>query len=76
MHHAAKVFQAIQGHWLSACLGVIMKLKIPGVLTHMMPHAQWDRWRDAGYHLDDFPANILTHAMCRDFDRSRRSDAF
>jgi len=27
---AAKIFQAIQGHWLSACLGVIMKLKIPG----------------------------------------------
>jgi hypothetical protein len=29
----AKIFQAIQGHWLSACLGVIMKLKIPEILT-------------------------------------------
>ena len=32
---AAKVFQAIQGHWLSACLGVLMDLKIPEIL-----HAQ------------------------------------
>jgi hypothetical protein len=29
----AKVFQAIQGHWLSACLGVVMKLKVPEILT-------------------------------------------
>jgi hypothetical protein len=30
---AAKVFQAIQGHWLSACLGVLMDLKIPEILA-------------------------------------------
>ena len=29
----AKVFQAIQGHWLSACLGVLMELRIPEILT-------------------------------------------
>ena len=29
------MFQAIQGHWLSACLGVLMDLKIPEIL-----HAQ------------------------------------
>ena len=29
----AKVFQAIQGHWLSACLGVLMKLRIPEILS-------------------------------------------
>jgi len=29
----AKVFQAIQGHWLSACLGVLMELRIPEVLA-------------------------------------------
>lgn len=29
----AKVFQAIQGHWLSACLGVVMKLRIPEILA-------------------------------------------
>ena len=30
---AATVFQAIQGHWLSACLGVLMDLKIPEILA-------------------------------------------
>ena len=30
---AARVFQAIQGHWLTACLGVLMDLKIPEILT-------------------------------------------
>ena len=30
---AAKVFQAIQGHWLSASLGVIMQLQIPEILA-------------------------------------------
>ena len=30
---AAKVFQAIQGHWLTACLGVLMDLKIPEILS-------------------------------------------
>lgn len=34
----AKVFQAIQGHWLSACLGVLMDLKIPEIL-----HAQGEK---------------------------------
>jgi len=29
----AKVFQAIQGHWLSACLGVLMELRIPEILA-------------------------------------------
>ena len=29
----AKVFQAIQGHWLTACLGVLMDLKIPEILS-------------------------------------------
>ncbi|BDA43824.1 probable mitomycin biosynthesis 6-O-methyltransferase [Coccomyxa sp. Obi] len=29
----ATVFQAIQGHWLSACLGVLMDLKIPEILA-------------------------------------------
>ncbi|CAL5227239.1 g10163 [Coccomyxa viridis] len=29
----ARVFQAIQGHWLTACLGVLMDLKIPEILT-------------------------------------------
>ena len=27
------MFQAIQGHWLTACLGVLMDLKIPEILT-------------------------------------------
>ena len=30
---AARVFQAIQGHWLTACLGVLMDLKIPEILS-------------------------------------------
>lgn len=30
---AAKIFQAIQGHWLSASLGVIMQLKVPEILA-------------------------------------------
>lgn len=30
---AAKIFQAIQGHWLSASLGVIMQLRIPELLA-------------------------------------------
>lgn len=29
----ARVFTAIQGHWLSACLGVLMELKIPEILS-------------------------------------------
>ncbi|KAK9820356.1 hypothetical protein WJX72_009378 [[Myrmecia] bisecta] len=29
----AKVWQAIQGHWLSACLGVLVDLRIPDVLA-------------------------------------------
>lgn len=31
--NAAKIFQAIQGHWLSASLGVIMQLRIPEILA-------------------------------------------
>lgn len=30
---AAHIFQAIQGHWLSASLGVIMKLRVPEILS-------------------------------------------
>jgi hypothetical protein len=30
---AAKVFGAIQGHWLSACLGVMLQLKIADMLV-------------------------------------------
>jgi hypothetical protein len=30
---AAKVFGAIQGHWLSACLGVMLQLKIADILV-------------------------------------------
>jgi hypothetical protein len=30
---AAKVFGAIQGHWLSACLGVILQLRIADILV-------------------------------------------
>lgn len=29
----AKVFQAIQGHWLTACLGVLINIKIPEILS-------------------------------------------
>jgi hypothetical protein len=29
----SKIFQAIQGHWLSASLGVIMQLKVPEILA-------------------------------------------
>ena len=28
-----RVMEAVQGHWLSACLGVLMKLKIPEILA-------------------------------------------
>jgi hypothetical protein len=30
---AAKVFAAVQGHWLSACLGVMLQLKIADILV-------------------------------------------
>ena len=28
-----RVMEAVHGHWLSACLGVLMKLKIPEILA-------------------------------------------
>lgn len=31
--YTARVFEAIQGHWLSACLGVMLDLKIADLLT-------------------------------------------
>ena len=33
LRDTARVMQAVQGHWLSACLGVLMKLKIPEILA-------------------------------------------
>ena len=32
LRDTARVMQAVHGHWLSACLGVLMKLKIPEIL--------------------------------------------
>ena len=31
--HAAKVFEAMQGQWLSSCLGVMLDLHIPEILS-------------------------------------------
>ena len=31
--HAAKVFEAMQGQWLSSCLGVLLDLHIPEILS-------------------------------------------
>ena len=33
LRDTARVMQAVHGHWLSACLGVLMKLKIPEILA-------------------------------------------
>ena len=30
--HAGKVFMAVQAHWLSACLGVMLELRVADVL--------------------------------------------
>lgn len=43
---AARVFQAIQGHWLTACLGVLMDLKIPEILTSQQQPVEFKQVTD------------------------------
>lgn len=38
----AKIFTAIQGHWLSASLGVIMKLRVPEILNDSQGHVGFE----------------------------------
>jgi hypothetical protein len=42
---AATVFQAIQGHWLTACLGVLMDLKIPEILASQQSSVEFKKVR-------------------------------
>ena len=57
----AKVFQAIQGHWLSACLGVLMELRIPEILADKRQMTFTEAYPKTTLHLPSCCAGT-THA--------------
>lgn len=49
LHATSKIFQAIQGHWLSASLGVIMQLRIPELLAEAKGPMEFKQLADAAH---------------------------
>ena len=60
----ARVMQAVQGHWLSACLGVLMKLKIPEILASPGENTMSFSEVRSVAPLPIFLCSTLTHVCC------------